>query len=101
MRSNAVSSCIARVVVDGHPAAELAEVQFVMQRIQSAMRDLVPSAQQSYIGNALLNLAVGHLLRETGAQRTATILIRLVDAVVENDEPPPPEAAIDLTATHS
>lgn len=101
MRSNTASGCLARVVVDGHLAAELAEVQFVMQRIQSALRGLVPPAQQTYIGNALLTLAAGHLLRETGAQRTATILIRLVDSVVENDEPPPPEAAIDLTATHS
>jgi len=29
------------------------------------------------------------------------MLIRLVDSVVEHGEPPPAEAAIDLTAKHS
>ncbi len=100
MRSNALPS-ITRVVVDGHPVAELAELQLVMQRIQSALRDLVPAAQQTYVGNALLNLAVSRMLRETGAQRTATILIRLIDTFLENAEPPSPEAAINLTANHS
>jgi len=71
MRSNAPSGCITRVVVDGNHEVELAELQLVMQRIQSALRHIVPPAQHACLGNALLNLAVCRVLRETGAQRTA------------------------------
>jgi len=65
MRSNASSSCITRVVVDGQQEVELAELQLVMQRIQGVLRHLVPPAQRTYLGNALLNLALHHMLRET------------------------------------
>jgi hypothetical protein len=88
-------------VVDGYPDVELADLQQVMQRIQSALRHLVPPAQHAYLGNALLNLAVCHLLREIGAPRTASILIRLADTVVEHPAPPPSGAAIQLMATQS
>jgi len=101
MRSNASSVCFTRLVVDGNPDIEPVDLRLVMQRIQSALRHIVRPAQQTYIGNTLLNLAVCHMLRETGAQRTATILIRLADSVVEHNEPPPFSAAINLTATHS
>ena len=100
MRSNESSAGITRVAIDGHQDVELAHLQVVMERIQRAVRQVVPPEQRAYIGNALLNLAVCHMVRETGSQRTATILIRLVDSVLDH-EPPSPEAALDLTATHS
>jgi hypothetical protein len=50
-------SCLTRVMTDDDRGVEIAQLQTVMQRIQSAMRD-VPPAQREYIANALLNLAV-------------------------------------------
>jgi len=49
--------CLTRVIMDDDRGVEIAQLQTVMQRIQSAMRD-VPLAQREYIANALLNLAV-------------------------------------------
>lgn len=100
MRSQLNANCFTRVVVDGDQDIEIAELQAVMQRIRQSLQH-IPEAQRVYVGNALLNLAVCRMLHDTGSQRTATILIRLVDAVLEHEQPPPPEAAIDLFATHS
>jgi hypothetical protein len=101
VRSDDSSACLTRFVVDSHQDIEVAELQGVMERIQSAVRYVVPRSHQAYVGNALLNLAVSRMLRETDAQRTATMLIRLVDSVLERGEPPSPQAPIDLTATNS
>lgn len=101
MPSHESSACLTRVVVDGDQDIQVAELQSVMDRIQGAMRYVVPRSHQAYIGNALLNLAVSRMVGETGAQRTATMLIRLADTVLERDEPPSPQAPVDLTATHS
>ena len=49
--------CLTRVMTDDDSAVEIAQLQSVMQRIQSALRD-VPPAQREYIANALLTLAV-------------------------------------------
>jgi hypothetical protein len=49
--------CLTRVMTDDDRGVEIAQLQLVMQRIQSAMRD-VPPAQREYIANALLVLAV-------------------------------------------
>jgi hypothetical protein len=49
--------CLTRVMTDDDRGVEIAQLQLVMQRIQSALRD-VPLAQREYIANALLNLAV-------------------------------------------
>jgi hypothetical protein len=49
--------CLTRVMTDDDRGIEIAQLQSVMQRIQSALRD-VPPAQREYIANALLNLAV-------------------------------------------
>lgn len=99
--SNDPPTCLTRVVVDGDQDGEVAELQSVMERIESALRYVVPRSHQAYIGNALLNLAVSRMVREAGVQRTATMLIRLVDTVLEGSEPPSPQAPVDLTATHS
>ena len=63
----ALSQCITRVVVDGSADLELVELQSVMQRIQQSLHD-IPSAQSTYIGNALLNLAVCRMVQDTGVQ---------------------------------
>lgn len=99
MRLNTSSSCITRVIVDGHEEVELAELRLIMQRIQNSLRQLVPPAQQAYVGTALLNLAICRMIRDAGTQRAATILIRLIDSVLEQ-ESAPSQAAIDFTATH-
>lgn len=49
--------CLTRVMTDDDSGVEIAQLQSVLQRIQSALRD-VPPAQREYIANALLNLAV-------------------------------------------
>lgn len=100
MQSNEVPSGITRVVVDGDSNIEIAELQSVMLQIQQSLQQ-VPHSRRGYIGNALLNLAVSQMLRDIGAQRTSTVLIRLIDAVLESDTPPPPGAAVDLTTVHS
>lgn len=51
------SHCLTRVMTDDDRGVEIAQLQAVMQRIQSSLRG-VPPAQREYIANALLNLAV-------------------------------------------
>lgn len=80
-----ISNCITRVIVDGDRDLELAELQSVMQRIQQSLPHL-PASQCGYIGNALLNLAVCHMLRDTNDQHTATKLLRVADAVLEQEQ---------------
>ena len=62
---NAVVSrrCLTRVMTDDDRGVEVAQLQSVMHRIQSSLRD-VPMAQREYIANALLNLAVSRMLKE-------------------------------------
>jgi hypothetical protein len=48
---------LTRVMTDDDGSVEIAQLQLVLQRIQSALRD-VPLAQREYIANALLTLAV-------------------------------------------
>jgi hypothetical protein len=48
---------LTRLMTDDDRGVEIAQLQSVMQRIQSALRD-VPLAQREYIANALLTLAV-------------------------------------------
>ncbi|HEY6644871.1 hypothetical protein [Povalibacter sp.] len=87
--------CLTRVVIDDDCAIEVAQLQSVMQRIQCLLHD-VPQAQREYIANALLNLAVSRMLRGEGHAQTASILMRLGDAVGSGDAPPA-ERPVDLT----
>ena len=48
---------LTRVMTDDDRGVEVAQLQSVLERIQSALRD-VPLAQREYIANALLTLAV-------------------------------------------
>lgn len=84
MRSPQTSACITRVVMDGDCDIELAELQSVTQRIQQSLQH-IPASQRVYIANALLNLAISRMVSESGAQRTSTVLIRLIDVVLEDE----------------
>jgi hypothetical protein len=95
MRANTTSRCLTRVVIDDDCGIEVAQLQSVMQRIQSTLI-AVPQAQREYIANALLNRAVSRMLKEEGNTQTASILMRLCDAVAKGEHPPP-QRAIDLT----
>lgn len=88
--------CLTRVIIDDDCTVEVAQLQSVMQRIQHMLHD-IPATQREYIANALLNLAVSRMLRQTGHSRTASILQRLGDVVGSGGEQPPPERAVDLT----
>ena len=88
-------SCLTRVMIDDDCALEVAQLQSVMNRIQCMLHD-VPQAQREYIANALLNLAVSRMLKEEGHSETASILMRLGDAVGSGDVPPP-ERPVDLS----
>lgn len=95
MGTDSYGGCYTRVVIDDACDLELVQLQSVMRRIQSSLQD-IPAAQRTYIGNALLNLAVNRMLREAGSHRAASILLRLSDAV-QGGAPPPVERAISLT----
>lgn len=84
MRLPQTSACITRVVMDGDYNIELAELQSVTQRIQQSLQH-IPASQRAYLANALLNLAISRMVSERGAQRTSTVLIRLIDAVLEDE----------------
>lgn len=88
--------CLTRVMTDDDRSVEIAQLQSVMHRIQSSLRD-VPLAQREYIANALLNLAVSRMVKEEGRGLTASILLRLGDVVASSESPPAPERAVDLT----
>lgn len=83
---NGDNGCITRVVDGNGHDLQLAQMQTIMQRIQTALCD-IPTAERTYLGNALLNLAVNRILCEEGSQRTASILMRLSDAVQTASEP--------------
>lgn len=95
MRASQVPGCLTRVMIDDDCAIEVAQLQSVMHRIQCMLHD-VPQAQREYIANALLNLAVSRMLKEEGHSQTASILMRLGDAV-GSGEAPPAERPVDLT----
>ena len=90
------SSCLTRVILDDGCNVEVAQLQSAMSVIQSSLRAIPPS-QREYIANALLNLAVGRMVKEEGAPRTANILLRLGDVVADGQHATPAERAIDLT----
>lgn len=78
---DADSQCRITRVVDGDDhELQLAELQAVMQRIRAALQD-IPVGQRTYVGNALLNLAVSRILGEGSSHCTATLLKHLSDAL--------------------
>ena len=80
------SACLTRIV-DGNHEIEIAELRRVTARIQDAVHQVIPSRHQRHVSNALLHLALGLMVQERGAQHTATTLIRLIDTVLEHDDP--------------
>jgi hypothetical protein len=97
MNSYRAQRCLTRWVADSEAALEVAELQSVITRIQSALHD-IPQSQRTYIANALLNLAVAKMIKQEGRPRTSTLLLRLGD-VVGSSEAPSPQSAIDLSRT--
>jgi hypothetical protein len=87
--------CLTRVMVDDDGLV-VAELQSVMQRIQNSLRS-IPIEQREYVANALLNLAVSRMVREEGAARTSSMLMRLGDVVSGTEPAPPAIRAIDLS----
>jgi len=57
MRSNETLDCFTRVIVDGGPTLELANLQVVIQRIRDSLPP-IPDAHLSDLEHALLDLAV-------------------------------------------
>lgn len=78
-------ACFTRLVIDGQHDLEVVELARVMEHIQGAVQAVVPPGHRCFVSNALLNLAVNRMLSEMGTQRAATLLIRLVDAVLEHE----------------
>lgn len=87
MWSQAMDSPPAHAVVLGNADTELADMRAVMACVRELLW-LIPVEQRRLLGDALLNLAVSIKVRESGTDSTAAILVRLIDAVVESDQPP-------------
>ena len=98
MSSISSSRCLTRIVAGDDMSLEVAQIQTVMTRIQTALRG-IPDAQRDYVANALLNLAVARLVKEEGGTRTASLLIRLGDVIATQSDAPPAQRAIDLSRT--
>jgi len=56
---------LTRFVVDEHRVLELAQMPWILDRIQQALPQAVPVAQRELMGVALLNLAIQLLYRES------------------------------------
>jgi hypothetical protein len=99
MRFDVTPTRLTRLIIDDQEL-ELAELQNVMQRIQGAVGHVVPRSHQSYVGDALLNLAIEHKLHDKGMQHTTSFLIRVVDSVLENDSPRDARCEAEERANH-
>jgi hypothetical protein len=100
MKSMNAARCLTRVITDSERAIEIAQIQGVMSRIQSALCG-IPSAERDYIANALLNLAVSRMIEEEGRPHTASVLMRLGDVIATTNAAPRPEHAVDLSSRNS
>lgn len=96
MSSISSSRCLTRIVAGDDTSLEIAQIQTVMTRIQTALRD-IPDAQRGYVANTLLNLAVTRMVKEEGGTRTASLLMRLGDVIATGSDAPPAARAIDLS----
>jgi hypothetical protein len=85
MSSQATDLRLTHPMVVGDVDIELAEMHSMMARLHELLQPI--SLQQRLLGDALLNLAVGIKVRESGVQNTAEMLVRLIDAVVEGVPP--------------
>jgi len=55
----------------------------------------LPARCRSHVGNAMLNLSLGYLIEVHGQPGTATILARVVDALLSNQLPIRDDRALD------
>lgn len=67
--------------------SDIADLQCLMRDLQDLMEAEPDLVGHSCFGNALLNLAVNKILDEEGPEVTATILLRMADAVSSGARP--------------
>lgn len=72
MRFDAPSACLTRLIIDDDRELELAELQTVKERIEGAVRYVVPPSHRSYVGDALLHLAVERTLQDGAVPCTSS-----------------------------
>ena len=71
-------------------AHDIAELQSVMQLISVVVEEIAATApleHRQLVPNALLNLAVEHMLGALAPKSTAAILFRLADLIAAGDRP--------------
>jgi hypothetical protein len=71
-----------------HP--EIAALQEVMRAVEGRLTDILGELPQSnlpLLANALLNVAVNHILAEAGSVGTASMLQRLAGLILAGDRP--------------
>ena len=76
-------------------AQQTLEAMAILQRLTP---DVLTPRLRNCFDNALLNVAVHRVIEVEGAQRTATILLRLAEAVLAEANPQEP---VELTALHA
>jgi hypothetical protein len=86
MSSEATDLRPTHIMVVSDVDIELAEVHSMMGRVHELLRP-ISLQQRRLLGDALLNLAVGIKVRESGVPSTAEMLVRLIDSVVEGVPP--------------
>jgi hypothetical protein len=69
-------------------------LQHAMAQLQASCAKL-PVRCESHVGNALLNLSLGYLIDLHGQPGAATILSRLVDALMSDQLPNRSDRALD------
>lgn len=78
---------------------KMRELQATIESVERACAPL-SAAEDPHLGNALLNVALGHLVAQYGQLGTAGILSRIVDALATENMPQSPEEAMDVLRTH-
>jgi len=75
---------------------DVARLAAAMRRVDRLLESLEPD-HEPLLANALLNLAVCRMLDSDGAQRTASVLTRLIEAVLTGPVPAA-HCAVDLSS---
>lgn len=56
-------NCLTRLVIDARDEIDVAQLQLAVERIQAAIRPVVPPAHRASVGKALLDYALAQVLR--------------------------------------
>ena len=90
-------------MASGGTSEQVAALQLVTRMLEDRLDealDEIPVDHQPLVANALLNLAIDHVLAEETALRTATMLYRLADLIANGHRPDGGEA-IPLTGSNA